>query len=145
MKSKYLYFLLVLFVVTFVVWNDQRFTLPTDKLASIALEAEKTCADRGLPLPPKSFTTDGCSMWLNGVSKTDWVDCCIRHDYDYWCGGSTQDRDQADKDLGKCVRERVSALGTPTYWGVRFGGVSWLPTPWRWGYGWPYFTKQNLN
>jgi hypothetical protein len=22
------------------------------------------------------------------------------------------------------------------YIGVRIGGHAWLPTPWRWGYGW---------
>lgn len=22
------------------------------------------------------------------------------------------------------------------YSGVRMGGTPWLPTPWRWGYGW---------
>lgn len=27
-------------------------------------------------------------------------------------------------------------MGSIMYLGIRIGGSPWLPTPWRWGYGW---------
>lgn len=82
-------------------------------------------------VPPKAFTTDRCSMWPDG----DWWSCCVTHDAAYWCGGSYADRKRADAELARCVGGR---LGSLMYAGVRVGGASWLPTPFRWGYGWDW-------
>jgi hypothetical protein len=87
------------------------------------------------PLPPKHFQSDGCSCWFDG----DWVDCCVNHDLVYWMGGTRAERKVADIELRRCV----SAEGHPfiawtMYLGVRMGGVWWLPTSFRWGYGWNY-------
>jgi hypothetical protein len=83
-------------------------------------------------LPDFIFTTDGCSRWPDD----GWVACCIAHDIAYWCGGSDQDRLDADRELMRCVNGRTDSLGGILYAGVRLGGLPWLPTPWRWGYGW---------
>ena len=87
------------------------------------------------PLPPTAFTSDGCSLWFDG----DWLECCVLHDLAYWRGGTRQERQKADRALERCVAARghTAAAGI-MYAGVRVGGVWWLPTCFRWGFGWPY-------
>lgn len=87
------------------------------------------------------FTTDGCSSFPDGTinDKTLWIDCCIRHDLAYWRGGTHEERLAADLALEQCVAK----LGEPDIaklmlQGVRAGGSPLLPTPFRWGYGWPF-------
>lgn len=108
-----------------------------DALESVA---ESYCKKkRASPNPADSksqpdfiFTTDGCSRWLDN----SWVACCIAHDIAYWCGGSEQDRQEADQELMRCVNNKAPVFGNIIYAGTRIGGAPWLPTPWRWGYGW---------
>ena len=83
-------------------------------------------------LPDYIYTTDGCSRWPDG----SWQVCCIVHDIAYWCGGSQQDRQEADEWLKQCANDKSKLMGSTMYPGIRVGGVPWLPTPWRWGYGW---------
>lgn len=100
-------------------------------------EAIRECRERrGGAQPPASFTTDGCSWWLDG----DWVECCVTHDRAYWCGGTFAERMDADRRLAACVRERGGSalLATLMRGGVLVGGAQVLPTSFRWGYGWPY-------
>jgi hypothetical protein len=103
-------------------------------------EAQQKCqeARRDVPahLPDNEFTTDGCSMWPDG----SWRKCCVIHDMPYWCGGSAEDRNDADHRLSECVAKESSWpwLGSLMYAGVRFGGMPWWPVPWRWGYGWDW-------
>ena len=89
----------------------------------------------------KPFTSDGCSVFPDGTmaQKQLWLQCCRVHDYKYWLGGTFADRLQADKALRQCV----SKLGEPEIAllmlaGVRVGGTPFLPTKFRWGYGWDY-------
>lgn len=110
-----------------------------DPVAARALEehAAEICATvRGRnALPSYRFTTDGCSFWADNV----WQRCCVEHDVDYWCGGSTVDRCAADRRLRACAE--ASGHGTAgrfMYFGTRMGGHPWLPFPWRWGYGWDW-------
>jgi hypothetical protein len=42
---------------------------------------------------------------------------------------------EADCELGSCVEESGYPSGGPVTLGVRMGGIPWLPTSWRWGYG----------
>lgn len=87
------------------------------------------------------FTTDGCSIFPDGtLAQNDiWLKCCAEHDKAYWKGGSYQERSEADDTLINCVEK----VGEPTIakimlMGVRVGGTPYLPTNFRWGYGWPY-------
>ncbi|MCW8832531.1 MAG: hypothetical protein OQK09_08485 [Colwellia sp.] len=87
------------------------------------------------------FTTDGCSAFPDGTfeEETLWLACCTAHDFAYWQGGTYQERVKADKLLHQCV----SDVGEPIIAelmlaGVRVGGTPYLPTKFRWGYGWPY-------
>ena len=89
----------------------------------------------------KPFTTDGCSVFPDGTleHKELWLSCCTAHDYAYWQGGTYQERLVADQQLQQCVAKvgapKVAKLMLA---GVRVGGSPYLPTPFRWGYGWSY-------
>ena len=89
----------------------------------------------------KPFTSDGCSSFPNGtISQSElWLNCCTLHDVAYWKGGTYDERLAADKELRMCVKE----VGEPEIAilmlaGVRVGGTPFLPTSYRWGYGWSY-------
>ena len=89
----------------------------------------------------KPFTSDGCSAFPDGTfqQKELWLTCCNAHDYSYWQGGTYEDRLNADKKLHHCVAK----VGEPQIAklmlaGVRVGGSPYLPTSFRWGYGWSY-------
>lgn len=89
----------------------------------------------------KPFTTDGCSSFPDGTigHASLWASCCIRHDFAYWKGGTYEERLAADEALEQCV----AAVGEPKIAslmlaGVRIGGTPYLPTAYRWGYGWPF-------
>jgi len=103
--------------------------------ADLARRAEAACAAVRMagPMPPHSFTSDGCSMVPDGT----WVEGCVEHDIAYWCGGDAEQRRDADRGFRECVTEARSAcLGEVMYLGVRVGGIPWQPFPWRWAYGW---------
>ncbi len=89
----------------------------------------------------KPFTSDGCSSFPDGTFKQKelWLSCCTAHDYAYWRGGTYDERVQADKALRSCVAKvgepEVAVLMLA---GVRVGGTPFLPTSYRWGYGWSF-------
>ena len=96
-----------------------------------------------LALPDKlqPFTSDGCSAFPDGNAFTQvhWKRCCTAHDLAYWQGGTYEQRLQADIALEQCVAN----IGEPEIaklmlTGVRVGGSPYLPTSFRWGYGWKY-------
>lgn len=81
---------------------------------------------------PADFKGDGCTLWPDG----DYRSCCDAHDRDYYRGGTGAERKASDKRLRDCVRTKGHKYISPVmYLGVRLGGVSWLPTPFRWGFG----------
>lgn len=89
----------------------------------------------------KPFSSDGCSAFPDGTAsqKKLWLACCQAHDFTYWKGGTYQERLTSDKALQACV----SKVGEPNVAvlmlaGVRVGGTPFLPTKFRWGYGWSY-------
>ena len=118
--------------------SDAESKASIDGDATLAQRAEQFCAEAGWPagLPTRPFTTDGCSAWPDGTIHA----CCVDHDIEYWCGGTAQMRKESDRRLGECAARREYWLHDFVYLGVRMGGVPWLPTPWRWGYGHEYGT-----
>lgn len=89
---------------------------------------------------PADFRSDNCTLFPNG----NYADCCVAHDKDYYFGGSLKERRASDKRLRECVRSKGKGwkhklLADGMYLAVRLGGVSFLPTPFRWGFGnkWP--------
>lgn len=89
----------------------------------------------------KPFHSDGCSAFPDGTIEQNklWLACCFDHDLTYWKGGSYEEREKADQVLKTCV-EKVGEpeIAQLMLTGVRVGGTPYLPTTFRWGYGWPY-------
>jgi len=89
----------------------------------------------------KPFTSDGCSIFPDGTlaHKQLWLSCCTAHDFAYWQGGTYDERLQADEALESCVAHvGEPEIATLMLAGVRVGGSPYLPTSFRWGYGWSY-------
>lgn len=135
--SRYLYFVAAASLLTIGCTHPgSTMDMETPK-SPLQLEAEAFCrAQRGDDqLPPKRFTSDGCSLWPD----SDWRHCCVTHDMAYWCGGTARQRASADKMLQECLVENGNpTMGAIMRAGTRVGGGTLWPTPWRWGYGWPY-------
>lgn len=103
-------------------------------LLVFSLIAQTRPAPNATTFPP-GFKSDGCSLFPDG----DYHDCCVAHDLSYFGGGSWKQRWRADDQLRKCVADKKGFEHKPLslimWFGVRVGGVPWLPTPFRWGFG----------
>jgi len=89
----------------------------------------------------KPFVSDGCSWFPDGTYQHNklWLNCCQAHDYDYWQGGTYQQRLDSDERLKACLTDvGQHGIGTLMFAGVRVGGTPMLPTSYRWGFGWPF-------
>lgn len=96
------------------------------------LSATALCQTGTERVMPADFKTDGCTFFPDG----NYRDCRVEHDKDYYFGGSLKERRASDKRLCKCVRAKANRFTAGVMWlGVRIGGVSFLPTPFRWGFG----------
>lgn len=85
------------------------------------------------------FTSDGCSSFPDGPpSEPDkWRNCCLEHDKAYWLGGTRAERKKVDLELQSCIAKVENKLLADLMWaGVRAGGSPYLPTSFRWAYGW---------
>ena len=85
--------------------------------------------------PPAEYTGDGCTLFPDG----NYRECCYSHDLDYFRGGTEKERRESDKRLYRCVRSKKgwqNEIAAPLMlFGVRVFGGSFLPTPFRWGFG----------
>lgn len=116
------------------------------KLASAFLTALLLLTSVGAQSPSREqvdwsrFKSDGCTWWPD----KDFADCCVEHDRAYFVGGSRKDRRLADDRLYRCVLSKnrtENRRDAQLMWlGVRIGGLGWLPTPFRWGYGRNFWT-----
>lgn len=87
------------------------------------------------PTPPLPNPHDGCTL----APDLNFRHCCDVHDEAYWRGGTEEDRERADRAFRQCIHDAGHPILDQVYYiGVRIGGVPWLPTHWRWGFGWPY-------
>ncbi|KUJ81585.1 hypothetical protein AWR36_013665 [Microbulbifer flavimaris] len=87
------------------------------------------------------FTSDGCSVFPDGTLDQQelWLSCCTAHDLAYWKGGTYEERLLADQALRQCVASvGEPEIGALMLAGVRVGGSPFLPTEFRWGYGWTF-------
>ncbi|HSC67447.1 MAG TPA: helicase [Cellvibrio sp.] len=88
------------------------------------------------------FTTDGCSLWMDGTMQQPnlWRHCCVAHDLAYWLGGTQAKRKKADEDILECVMvAQGSGMAKYMYTNIRWGGSPYWMNHYRWGYGWNYF------
>ncbi len=86
-------------------------------------------------LLPDGTKSDGCTL----IGGEEFKACCVAHDRDYYYGGTENERRESDKRLFECIAKKKSLgakLASPFIWlGVRIGGVPFLNTPFRWGFG----------
>jgi len=91
----------------------------------------------------KPFTTDGCSLWMDGppLYPNLWRHCCVAHDLAYWQGGSKAQRLAADDAIQACILEAAESKGMSNYMHgmIRWGGSPYWMNTYRWGYGWNYW------
>ncbi len=113
----------------------------SDPVAAQALteRAHEFCAASGRNSgvsPIRDFVTDGCSRFPD----FEWnVECCVEHDIAYWCGGTAEERLEADRVFGQCVSTNTNGfVGGLMRSGVRLGGHPFFPSSYRWGYGHAY-------
>lgn len=79
-----------------------------------------------------SLVSDGCTWFPEG----SWHACCVQHDERYFIGGSFRQKLAADRGLASCVsRAGHPLVGSLMFLGTQLGGLPWLPTPFRWGFG----------
>lgn len=95
-------------------------------------------------LPQKPFRSDGCSCWPDNWTndkgkKVSLYAECLKHDLHYWAGykGETMARFLADALLmiDVAYKTKKPELAIIMFLGVRTGGVSWIPSPFKWGFG----------
>lgn len=116
--------------------------VPIDRLLSICelygLDDQIAIIENYQPDLP--FKSDGASWLPDKPGGVDIYPAAFLHDIKYWAGvkGDHKGRLKADLELAQDVMNLCSgsaALAQLMYAGVRAGGVSWLPTPWKWGFG----------
>ena len=135
--------LLVFMGVCFLVFLDQGVEIDELTLyenSGLLCKLAET-KEAGESVPPRKFTSDACSLFPNELFGKDIGTLCIEHDISYWAGGNALERKESDLKLRNDVNLILPVWGDIMYWGIRVGGSSLLPTPWRWGYGYPYFSK----
>lgn len=68
--------------------------------------------------------SDGCSVPYARVFTTEQRSCCVKHDSEYYQGGSQEKRFQADLELRTCmIKNKLSvAEADVMFLGVRIGG-----------------------
>lgn len=77
--------------------------------------------------------TDGCTL-TEGLAKGTFTQCCVEHDFAYWVGGTSQQKNQADAALINCIRSKGASKFTVGTWqvmltnfGDNFWGRQWSP------------------
>jgi len=90
--------------------------------------------------PPLPFKSDGASMIPDSIGEVDLYSAAFLHDIKYWSGYQGQDNQRMQADLEFASDSMFMGGASPglalaLLTGVRIGGSSWLPTPWRWGSG----------
>lgn len=97
----------------------------------------QTASAQGLSdeILPSGKKSDGCTLIPDGDIKP----CCLVHDREYFYGGTRGERRESDKKLYTCIKKKKGfhhRLFAPLIWlGVRIGGLPFLPTSFRWGFG----------
>jgi hypothetical protein len=89
--------------------------------------------------PPRPFTSDGCSMWVDTWRGISLYPACFIHDLKYWAGypGEDVERLVADAELMIDVARllNATAMAEIMFKGVRIGGHEMLKQPYSWGFG----------
>lgn len=126
----------LLFLVAIVIVYEQRINLPFEDYEKTRELAVLLCSEKMAEQPTLEFSTDGCTLWPEGFNaESNWSACCVRHDVDYWCGGTAEERVTADNTYRECVKQKNGMMGVLMFYSSRLLGHPMLPTPWRFGWG----------
>jgi hypothetical protein len=115
-------------------WNFRRHAFAASLILILLsqLLVAQGVSDEVLPSGQKS---DGCTL----IPDTDIKPCCLVHDREYYFGGTRGERRESDKKFYDCVKKKKGfhhKIFAPFIWlGVRIGGLPFLPTSFRWGFG----------
>ena len=89
--------------------------------------------------PPRSFKSDGCSLWFDTWQGISLYPACFLHDLKYWAGypGEDVERLIADAQLMIDVARLLSstAMAEIMFHGVRVGGDEIFKRSISWGFG----------
>ncbi len=89
--------------------------------------------------PPRPFSSDGCSLWVDTWHGVSLYPACFLHDLKYWAGRPGEDVDRliADAelmiDVARLLKDTVMA--EIMFRGVRLGGHEIFKSPFSWGFG----------
>lgn len=130
--------IVVFLVLISLVFYDWSTTLPTTP--EMERDAAAYIIERHKPLPARTFTQDGCTLFLNTILWHDLRPACLQHDIAYWAGGTQAEKNQADLEFFADIRTTGPLglfLAYPMYWGVSYVGDSWFTrlVGANWGYG----------
>ena len=139
MKRPLKYFLLIL--VTIVILCVQEHSSIYNTSVELQEQAVELAQTVNKPVPPNSFTQDGCTLFPNVLPGHDFRDACLTHDFIYWLGGTESQRHAADVALKDAISHTgpMGPIFAPImYAGVRTFGDTWLSKRLNanWGYGW---------
>lgn len=109
---------------------------------------EEICAHYRLPAlwekirrdpPPKPFSSDGCTGWVNDWNGVSIYPACFLHDLKYWAGypGEEVERLVADAELMIDVARLLGGtkMAEVMFHGVRVGGREGFQASFSWGFG----------
>jgi hypothetical protein len=89
--------------------------------------------------PPKTFRSDGCSMWFDDWEGVSLYPACFLHDLKYWAGypGEEVERLIADAELMIDVARLLgsTSMAEIMFHGVRVGGNEIFKRSFSWGFG----------
>jgi hypothetical protein len=82
-------------------------------------------------------------LWKFFTGKQEpWFIECVKHDWAYYNGGTYKQRLEADQKLYEAVKKTGHPIwALIIYIAVRFGGSTYWPLPWRWGFKYDWFEK----
>lgn len=107
----------------------------------------------------RPFATDGCSDGgiqklvltnINPLFARDVLLACLEHDFAYWQGGPMKRKAAADQVMRAWIQTAEQRhgitfpIGTLYRAAVTAFGAPWLPTSFRWGYGWTWPRYQGV-
>lgn len=89
--------------------------------------------------PPRPFSSDGCTGWVNEWKGVSLYPACFLHDLKYWAGhpGEEVERLVADAELMIDVARLLNStkMAETMFHGVRIGGREGFRCSFSWGFG----------
>lgn len=81
-----------------------------------------------------------CAHLPEKLAVDQWSDCCSELDRQYWRGGPFTAQREANQTFRSCIASVYpeSYIPVMTYYGLYVFSSPFVPTSWRWAYGWDF-------